>query len=130
MTLDDLAASLPNGFHDAKLKAVSIDYVNRRASLDLHIWIGDLDAAADSEREKYRPAQVKLSGLIFWVSEPPCAGYPYDIGRELRIDVGTIQTPSTPRPCRYHPLPRIASSIGYSSPIGMRLSIWRLAMLN
>jgi hypothetical protein len=96
MTLDDLAASLPNGFHDSKLKAVSIDYVNRSASLELDIWICELEAASDSEREKYRPGQVRLSGLIFWVCEPPGIGYPYDIGRRLRIDVGAIQTLATP----------------------------------
>ena len=108
MTLDELTASLPNGFHDAKLKSVSIDYVNRNATLELDIWVGELDASSKREREKYRPGQLRLLGMIFWVSEPPCVGYPYDIGGELRIDVGSIQTldtqpslplPSTPQEC-------------------------------
>jgi len=96
MTIDELAASLPNGFHDARLKAVSIDYVNCVATLELDVWIGELEAASYSEREKYRPGRVRLSGLIFWVCEPPGIGYPYDIGRGLRIDTGTMQTLATP----------------------------------
>src|SRR5438477_6605753 len=104
MTLDDLAASLPNGFHDTKLKAVSIDYANRSAELELDIWVGELEAASHSERERYRPGQVKLSGLIYWVSEPPCIGYPYEIGGGLRIDMGTIQTLAQPP---FMPLPPV-----------------------
>ena len=71
MTFDDLAISLPNGFHDAELKSIMIDYTRREARLILDIWVAD-DVSME-EREAYRPAEVTLSGLLFWVSEPPDA---------------------------------------------------------
>jgi hypothetical protein len=108
MTLDDLAASLPNGFHDSALKVVVIDYVNREAKLSLEIWMADCDAASAADREAYRQAEVSLSGLVFWVCEPLSAGYPYDGKGEVTIDIGSVETltrppsptlPSTPVGC-------------------------------
>ncbi len=85
MTLDGLAASLPNGFHDAELMTIAIDFIKREVRLTLDIWIGD-----DKEREAYRQAEVTLSGLIFWVSEAPDSRYPYGEPRSLRIDAGSL----------------------------------------
>jgi hypothetical protein len=92
MTIDELDASLPNGLHDAKLERVAIDFVDRTARLDLDIWVGD-----DEEREAYRRAQVTLSGLLFWVSEPPDPLHPSSPPRALWIDAGplTDKTPKT-----------------------------------
>jgi len=91
MTLDELAASLPNGFHDAELSALTIDYTKSEARLVLDVWIGDMGAKPDGEREAYRLAELALSGLLFWVSEPPHADYPYDIASGLKIDIGPLE---------------------------------------
>ncbi|MBG0809485.1 hypothetical protein IY145_08845 [Methylosinus sp. H3A] len=96
MTLDDLAASLPNGFHDSVLKVVTIDYVNRKAKLSLEIWMADGDASSAADREAYKQVEVSLSGLFFWVCEPPCTGYPYDAKDEVVIDIGAVETLATP----------------------------------
>ena len=40
MTLREVAASLPNGFHDAYIKGIHTDYVTGTASFDLEIWVG------------------------------------------------------------------------------------------
>lgn len=96
MTLDDLAASLPNGFHDSALKVVTIDYVKREAKLSLEIWMGDCDAVSAADREAYRQAEVSLSGLFFFVCEPPSAGYPYNVKGEVTIDIGSVETLTTP----------------------------------
>jgi hypothetical protein len=40
MTLDELAVSLPNGFHDAELKTLALDYERREARLVLDLWSG------------------------------------------------------------------------------------------
>jgi hypothetical protein len=71
VTLSELAASLPNGLHDANLGTVSLDFLTREARLELDIWIGD-----EAEMEAYRRAEIKLSGLHYWVSEPPTRGSP------------------------------------------------------
>jgi hypothetical protein len=96
MTLDDIAASLPNGFHDSALKVVTIDYVSREAKLSLEIWMADCDAVSGINRDAYRRAELSLSGLVFWVCEPPSGGYPYDVKGEVRIDIGSVETLTTP----------------------------------
>ena len=70
-TLESIAAELPNGFHDSSLRRVVVDYVDRRATLALNVWVGDLKAATDAEREAYRSIDVTISGLLAgWVSRP------------------------------------------------------------
>jgi hypothetical protein len=86
-TLDDLSASLPNGFHDAELQRLEIDYMKREAKFIVDIWVGDMGT---EQREVYRLAEVTLSGLLFWVSEPPDASYPYDVAGGERIDIGSL----------------------------------------
>jgi hypothetical protein len=85
MTLDELYASLPNGLHDARLGKLAIDFTERTVSLDLNVWVGD-----EEERETYRRAELILSGLLFWVSEPPDPNHPYALPRPLSIDAGPL----------------------------------------
>lgn len=92
MTLDDLASSLPNGLHDAQLKSVTVNYVAGEARLLLDIWMGDLEAATEAEREKCAQAEIILTGLAFWVCEPPDSRYPFNIHRGLRIDTGPVHS--------------------------------------
>jgi hypothetical protein len=91
MTLDEIAASIPNGFHDAELNSLTIDYAKREARLILDIWVAD-DQENPEELESYRPAEVTLSGLVFWVSEPPDPRYPYGKPGAQRIDIGPLAT--------------------------------------
>ncbi len=107
-TLDVLSASIPNGLHDAELKTLAIDYVKREVRLSLNISVGDLDAVAEAEREAYRHAEVILSGLIYYVCEPPDAGYPYDRGGSVRIDIGAMQTLTQPASMTLPPVPTTA----------------------
>jgi len=101
MTLDDIAASLPNGFHDAVLKTVSLDFVNCEAKLRLSVWIGEPGANTDAERELYRNAEVCLEGLVYWISEPPRTKDYLHKGA-LVFDMGALETlaepPSSPPP--------------------------------
>ncbi|BGE87540.1 hypothetical protein Ms3S1_39760 [Methylosinus sp. 3S-1] len=105
MTLSDLALSLPNGLHDAKLKVVTVDYVSREAKLLLDIWMGDIDAVSEAEREKYKQAEITLTGVIFWVCEPPCAGYPFFANGWLTIDLGAIKSLAKPPSTVLPPVP-------------------------
>ncbi len=90
MTLDDLTSSLPNGLHDAELRAVNIDFERGVARLDLDIWLGD-----ELELEAYRRGRIELSRLLFWVSEPPDPRYPFAEPGGLKIDAGPL-TADTP----------------------------------
>ena len=88
MTLEEAAASLPNGFHDAYIKGISTDYVTGTASFDLEIWVGDDSAEKEEEREVYRPARLTFSDLLFCVIEPPDPHYPYYEKKPLWVDGG------------------------------------------
>jgi hypothetical protein len=60
--LETIAATLPNGFHDAFLRRLVLDFAEQRATLTLNVWVGDLHAKTDAEREAYRPVTVNILG--------------------------------------------------------------------
>ncbi len=68
MTLEEIEQSLPNGFHDSSIFGVRLDYVQRTAELDLEIWVAGSD---DEDIEQYSRAILSISGLIYFVIEPP-----------------------------------------------------------
>ena len=43
MTFEELDNELPNGFHDAQLHSVRIDYVRGTMTLHMSFWVGDLN---------------------------------------------------------------------------------------
>ncbi len=71
MTIEEIAQSLPNAFHDSSIFGVRLDYVKRTAEIDMELWFSQPDEA---DQEKYRPATLLISELIYFVIEPP--GYP------------------------------------------------------
>lgn len=87
MTLEEIADSLPNGFHDARIYSISINYVRREVSIDLEIWV----AESQEDSEVYRGAELKLLDFLFCVIEPPDAAYPYHHGKALWVDAGSGQ---------------------------------------
>jgi hypothetical protein len=89
MTLEELADTLPNGFHDAQVSSVSIDYVEREARLNIDLWVG-VPSEDEELREAYREGELKLSGLLYWVIEPPDANYLYGKSKQLRVDAGSL----------------------------------------
>ncbi len=81
-TLRELADGLPNGFHDAQVSACAINYVNGSVTFELLVWMGD-----ERERERYRAARLKVTGLLFCAFEPPDPRYPFAAGAPLVVDL-------------------------------------------
>jgi hypothetical protein len=102
-TLDDLSASLPNGFHDAEMLKLEIDYTKREAILTLDVWVAE--SMESAERESYRMAELTFSGLLFWVTEPPDLNYPYDVVGSVRIDTGSMDTLKDADAIKLPPIP-------------------------
>ncbi len=98
MTLNELAETLPNGFHDALLHRLEWDVVGRVVVLELSVWTGDLHADLERERERHDRQRLVLEGVRFFQVEPPDARYPYAAERPVRIDLC--------EPDRAHPLMR------------------------
>jgi hypothetical protein len=86
VNIDELGSELPNGFHDAVLRAYAADPTAQRAEFVLDVWVGDLHSSIHSERERYRAARLELLGLAYLVVDDPDPRYPATSGLPLRID--------------------------------------------
>jgi hypothetical protein len=115
MTFREVAASLPNGFHDAELQRFEMDYVHRQLRFDLAVWIGDMDD--ERRRELYRPARLTLDTVAFLVIEPPDTNYPWLRPGPIRIDAGEGQ-------------PSQSSSALPSTPVGTSIAWMYLGEVN
>lgn len=73
MNIQELADSLPNGFHDALLHSQEVDYDARTVIFTVDLWIGDIDS--ETLREAYRSGQLKIKELEYLVIDPPDASY-------------------------------------------------------
>lgn len=91
MKLQEIENSLPNGFHDAQVKQVEIDYEKGIAKFILVLWIGDMSSPDESVREKYREAILILKDLIYCVIEAPDPAYSVTKARPFSIDAGSIK---------------------------------------
>lgn len=85
VTLEDLAIELPNGFHDSEFKTITIDYDKRRVVVELSVWLGDMHS--ETERERYRDAELAIEGLQFMSIEPPDPRYKLGENRRLWVDL-------------------------------------------
>jgi hypothetical protein len=86
MTLEEIENTLPNGFHDARINKINLDYAKRVATFYLEIWVADSE---EETRENYRAAKLTLSGLLFCVIEAPDPKYPYHEEKALWVDAGS-----------------------------------------
>jgi hypothetical protein len=57
-TLAAIAERLPNGFHDAELRSLAVDWTSLVATI-----VGEAWAATDGPSEVYRPFRLVMSGL-------------------------------------------------------------------
>jgi len=72
-------------WHDAEVRKITVDYEHRRATIDLAVWVGDMDDPPE-RREVYKEGQLEISGLLFLAIEPPDASYPFQDNPELIVD--------------------------------------------
>jgi hypothetical protein len=77
LTLEELERSLPNGFHDAELTSVHVDYAKREAIVGLNIDFSTPEASGGPDEESHQPGRVVFSGLQFIAIDPPARGYEY-----------------------------------------------------
>jgi hypothetical protein len=60
-------------FRDARLVAVSLDYRGNEAVTTWNLCVGDPDDSMRVARERRRTGRLILSGMVFWVMDPPKA---------------------------------------------------------
>src|SRR5262245_17465176 len=68
MTIEDISSSLPNGFHDAEICSLHLDYERAEASLLMDI---DFSSPNGATAEATRQGILKLKGVLYFVIEAP-----------------------------------------------------------
>src|SRR4029077_14515744 len=76
VTLDQLEDTLPNGFHDAEIFSLDLDYVGGIAKFHLNLLVGWPDDP-EPERQAYQEATLVVTGLCFCSIDPPYPNYPF-----------------------------------------------------
>jgi hypothetical protein len=76
---------LPNGLHDVEVRKIRVDHEHRRATIDLAVWVGDMDDPPE-RREAYKEGPLEISGLLFLAIAPADASYPFQDNPELIVD--------------------------------------------
>lgn len=73
MKIEELENSLPNGFHDADLQSLAVDYRRREAVFKMRVWVGSEEPTPmDSGRMPImRDAQLSVRGLDYVIIGPP-----------------------------------------------------------
>jgi len=83
MTFEQLDALYPNGFVDAELDSLSLDYQNRTAQLQLHLRGNPPDSP---NRDDYQRAVLLLCGFYYFVIEPPDADHLWYPVRSVQVN--------------------------------------------
>jgi hypothetical protein len=74
MTFEEIDQKLPNGFHDAEIRKMSVDFINRSILIGMNLHAG---VPGDPNPERYRPGTLEvLSPCLFFI-EPPDPSYPF-----------------------------------------------------
>lgn len=84
MTFEDLDRDLPNGFHDAKIRNISIDFLGRSVSIGVDLLVGLPDT---KNPDDYRAGMLRLAEPYMFFVEPPDPTYPFvRRGRPVSVD--------------------------------------------
>jgi hypothetical protein len=91
MTFEKLEKELPNGFHDAKIRSISLEYVSRTAKLMMNLLVG-VGTPEDRSASVYRPGTTSIHGLLFFWVEPPDRKYNFlPDGSPLNVDGDSVR---------------------------------------
>jgi hypothetical protein len=83
MDLRLIEQSLPNGFHDAYLSGLDLDFVHHDVELSLSVLVANDDQPVS---ERYRQCRLTLHDYSVLVLEPPIAYREIKPSRGLQID--------------------------------------------
>jgi hypothetical protein len=78
---EQVASTLPNGFHDSKIRAVNINYEQQQATFD---WLVDFSKYPD-RTPLFRNVRVVFHELTYLILEPPNPGYSCDDPTPLSV---------------------------------------------
>jgi hypothetical protein len=83
MTFEEVEKTLPNGFHDAKIVRITLDYPAGTLLMTMQILVG---TPGEADQEEYGPAELRANGLYFCFIDPPDPTYPFRLnGKALGV---------------------------------------------
>ncbi len=74
MTFEEVVKSLPNGFHDAKVRKIMVDYEGRSIAMEMELLVG-MPGAPNSE--SYEIGTLTVAPFFFFIVEPPDPSYDF-----------------------------------------------------
>jgi hypothetical protein len=130
VTLEELEDNLPNGFHDAEVFSLELDYALAVAKFHLNLLVGWPDDR-ESERQAYQEATLLVTGLCFCSIDAPSPTYPFlPDGKPICVSGDAAKPDHLPSlPDLTAKLPGALGAIDSLLMVGMRLSILQGAML-
>lgn len=89
MTFEELSETLPNGFHDAKIRTINLDFVASSILIGMNVQVGLPDSP---NRNEYRAGTLVLVAPCLFFVEPPDPRYPFvPHGSPLNIDEDSVK---------------------------------------
>ena len=89
MTFEEIDQELPNGFHDAKLRNISIDFVGRSVVIGIDLLVG---LPHTPNPEGYRAGALKVASSCLFFVEAPDPSYPFiPDGSALNVDGDSVR---------------------------------------
>lgn len=83
MTFEELDRKFPNGFDDAEITSLQLDYQHRTAELHLNLRGNPPDSP---NRNEYQRAVLLLNGFYYVVIEPPDADHLWYPQRSIQVN--------------------------------------------
>lgn len=93
MTFEELDALYPNGFYDAYIDCLRVDYKNRAAELQLNLRRNPPDGP---NADEYQRAVLVLRGFYYFVIEPPDTDHLWYPARSIQINGSPEDTSQFP----------------------------------
>jgi hypothetical protein len=109
-SFEELEKELPNGFHDAEIRGIAIDCLARTVVLSMNLLFG-VGTPDDENRSVYRPATVRIAGLLLFFVQPPHPKYNFVLdGEPLSVSGDPVRVGQRPElDCLLPALPQNAT---------------------
>ena len=102
MTFEEIDQELPNGFHDGKIRSISIDFVNTSLAIGMELHVGERN---DPDPERYRLGTLRVTSPCLFFIEAPDARYPFiPHGSPLNVDGDSVSIGQSPEVDRLLPV--------------------------
>jgi hypothetical protein len=94
MTFEEVENSLPKGFHDATLLQLSLDSMERRATVKISVHVS---SDRDQDRELYRVGVLEVKSVSLFFIEPPDPNYKFAFsGRGVGVSGDSVALGQSP----------------------------------